>query len=133
MDSIVEYHLSQLVSVVTKYKRISKIFVYKPHKILRFFWIFKEEQKEGFYTIPASYEGRYYTKQQLENGEFGDTQYIVEDDKVYLMPEVTLYFSNGREAKRTFYHDEHAKNFADKVKANRNNPNFSGWMKFNLL
>lgn len=77
-----------LVSVKIRDKRKAHGFKYRPFK-KKTFW--SSEQKEGFYYEDFLSE-ECLTKEELENGVFNKTSFIVEDKEVYCRPKVILNF-----------------------------------------
>ena len=81
------YNLRTLVSVKVTEKRQEKQFKYQTAKKSFF-----GDRQEGFVHW---YSSAVYTKAELEKGCFLDTEFFVENFKVYYRPFVTLAFING--------------------------------------
>jgi len=98
------FNLDLLVEVKIRDKEESSSISYYPFK--KSFW---GNRKEGFYSF---YESSYLiSKEDLESGKFNNTRYIIEDNKAYIRPNVTLYFAGKRSLIKEFNTIEEALKF----------------------
>jgi hypothetical protein len=98
-----------LIRVAVLPKKQEKAIEWKPFK--KSFW---GNTEEGFY---CKYFYRYYTKEDLENGKYYDTNFIVEDNKPYYKPYVLLTFVDGAKRYNYFPTYEECVSYAKKMVA----------------
>lgn len=108
------FKTESLIRVTVKDKTIEKTLKWKDFK--KSFW---GNTEEGFH---CGYFGGVWTEEELKDGKYYDTEFLVEDKKVYYKPYVLLTFVDG--AKRYIKFDTYDKCvvYATKmVKSNFNN------------
>lgn len=97
------FNLDLLVEVKIVDRRESESIFYLPFK--KRFW---GNRKEGFYSL---FDSDPISKEDLESGKFNGTYYVIENNIVYVCPEVTLHFAGKRRITKVFDTYEEAEKF----------------------
>ena len=101
------FKTESLIRVTVKDKKIEKVLKWKDFK--KSFW---GNTEEGFH---CDYFGGVWTEEELKDGKWHDTTFLVEDKKVYYRPYVLLTFVDGAKRSINFNAHEECVSYAEKI------------------
>jgi hypothetical protein len=113
MKTINIYNLDQIVKIQIKDKEICPYVNYQNEQRNMFG---KVTSIAGFYPIDAHFTTtEIYTAEQLECGDYNDIELIVENNIVYYLPFVKIYFTSGNSEIKEFRKFDDAKSWAEEI------------------